>query len=168
MGRLARRLLALCSGASLLLCVWVCVTWAMSYASPRSLWKVGNHLDQGSWRVVCIDGRFVARTPRGVSQAENRATPNWSRDWLLFATGDTGPPSPTQPVDGVFIRTRWTSVPCWLPAGVFALLGALAVAAAQRRRSRAARVEANLCPACGYDLRATPARCPECGTLSTR
>ena len=34
-----------------------------------------------------------------------------------------------------------------------------------RRRRRAARAEAGLCPACGYDLRATPGQCPECGAV---
>ena len=44
--------------------------------------------------------------------------------------------------------------------------GYVAVIPLMRRRERAARVTAGLCPACGHDLRATPDRCPEGGTAA--
>ena len=71
------------------------------------------------------------------------------------------------------IRDRWHrrldvavgSVPWW---AVFAATGALpaawSAAAVRRRLRRRALQRRGLCHTCGYDLRATPGRCPECGT----
>ena len=53
-------------------------------------------------------------------------------------------------------------VPGWLPVAVLAAapLARQIVDARRRRRARSAR-----CARCGYDLRATPDRCPECGAI---
>ncbi len=67
--------------------------------------------------------------------------------------------------------TTWTSwFPTWevvVPhAAVAALLAVLSALAF--RQFRASRRHLGLCPSCGYDVRATPERCPECGFASVR
>jgi hypothetical protein len=50
--------------------------------------------------------------------------------------------------------------PCWMPA---MLLAAVPAWLSVRRLRRGRKIAAGLCAVCGYDLRATPDRCPECG-----
>jgi hypothetical protein len=57
---------------------------------------------------------------------------------------------------------RYAAVPLWAPTALFLLPGASWLIAFRRRRARY-RVARGLCGGCGYDLRATPGRCPECG-----
>jgi hypothetical protein len=72
------------------------------------------------------------------------------------------------------VRDRWhrlldvpvASQPHWaLTAGAAALPTAWLVAQVRRLAVRRRRSLRGLCPACGYDLRASPDRCPECGTV---
>src|SRR5262245_13435708 len=51
----------------------------------------------------------------------------------------------------------------WLPMALLAVMPGLSLNQVRKAR-RVARQ--GLCPKCGYDLRATPKRCPECGTAA--
>jgi len=57
----------------------------------------------------------------------------------------------------ILVPWRYFLVPTTLAAGVIVTVGTY------RWRRRSSRVSRGLCPRCGYDLRASPDRCPECG-----
>lgn len=55
-------------------------------------------------------------------------------------------------------------IPHWAFAAVTGSLATLVVRATLRRNRRQRWLRRNLCTQCGYDLRESPTRCPECGT----
>ena len=65
-------------------------------------------------------------------------------------------------------RARFYVTPLWAIALVTATMPLVVGMGWRRRWQAAARQLKGLCASCGYDLRATPDRCPECGTTSIR
>jgi hypothetical protein len=59
-------------------------------------------------------------------------------------------------------RFVWLNIPYWALIGVFALFPARRMFVWTQMAGRMRRGE---CIACGYNLRASPDRCPECGTV---
>ena len=66
-------------------------------------------------------------------------------------------PGAVRPTVNEYLMT----LPHWFIALLFAILPAWRFAATRRKP------DSSSCPQCGYDLRATPERCPECGTAFT-
>ena len=65
----------------------------------------------------------------------------------------------------IFLYARHLAIPMVYLAALFAVLPAGHFLRWRRRHRARRRIGAQLCPTCGYDLRATPGRCPECGAV---
>jgi hypothetical protein len=77
---------------------------------------------------------------------------------LGLALGRGRPPAVPGANASVYLRGWSLIVPDWLIASTFAAL------ALTLSRLRPSNRLAGLCATCGYDLRASPDRCPECGS----
>ena len=167
MPRLRRRLLNLLTGLSLLLCVAACALWVRSYFVGDA-WDWGTRTGRagvdscrGSLSVgrVEVPPAALATIPRGhlfiskpASQAASqRLKPAWSFAGFALAHVSIGG-----------MRATELHVPYWI-----VVLAAGVLPAVYLRRRFRVPPSTSTCRRCGYDLRATPQRCPECGTPSS-
>ena len=95
--------------------------------------------------------------------AHGPATATFSNDNLLNVLGFDRWSHPNLSVGNGTLVYRGVMVPCWFVQLLTALLPAWWLI---RRWRSHRRTQAGLCRVCGYDLRATPDRCPECGTAA--
>lgn len=166
MRRFPRILLNAAPTACLLLSAATVVLWARSYTANDAFTKVGN-----GWLATLASSRgFIRATlttdnPDTATPVEYRSIGGCHyRDETRLEFGSA--PRPSDWVGGyhglttVARRKRTAEFPTPLLAIITAIPAAAHGARATRRRRR---IAAGLCPACGYDLRATPSRCPECG-----
>lgn len=155
-----RRVFTASALLSALLFAWACWAWARSH-QPRHL-----VVEAGDGRLFLIfwespgqplnadfhPGADFARDAdvlwREVIHPVHRG---WERMGFGFARGHT----PSIPVVQII------AVPFWFIVTLTAVIPVAWLTAVRRRRSRARE---NRCMNCGYDLRASAERCPECGT----
>jgi hypothetical protein len=166
-----RRLLNLLVLLSLLLCVAACALWVRSYHWMDQLrWWLPRdtvlavYSDHG--RVYLAAARPLSHPKRGWEREARDVAGQpgvWERDAdasnysvsLLgfgYANADG--------VEGIADFLRLVTVPHGSLCLALAALPAARLARALRHRRHS---RAGLCLRCGYDLRATPGRCPECG-----
>jgi hypothetical protein len=180
-----RRLFPILSALSLLLFVAVCVLWVRSYwvagdlslnvvRHPTPDLRVGRayHI-----RFSCGEVRLAYWHDRGhpsLIQGKNPLLYWYSRPAEVFwrdersklaRIGFHSHGNNMALPSGLDVFNRFVTVPAWLPAFLLALLPCAWVTSHVRRNRR---LVGGHCPSCGYDLRATPERCPECGAAPTK
>jgi hypothetical protein len=173
-----RRLSTLATLLSLLLCVATCALWAptpfrsdtVGWAGwrdePNQLWHgFGLHSRRG----YVLAHYFVADKVRFDDPTHLDGN---QPDMLPHAFHHAW--APQTPPPSAFFRTRaihfprfhiyFVAAPHWAIAAPLAVAPLRRLILTLRHRRRRSNREGH-CRTCGYDLRATPARCPECGTL---
>jgi hypothetical protein len=161
---LKRRLFNLAAAVSLVLCVATVVFGVRSYWISDAVGRVGQV------KVICIDS-LVGSLHLGVTGADPENENPGPRPYYFYNTdncrGSLGVVSGGKVVRFAGrIDTKsgfgWIVVPHWFAALLLSALPLRWARVYQRLRGWASQ---GRCARCGYDLRATPERCPECGAV---
>jgi hypothetical protein len=163
-----RRLLNILAAISLLLCVATLALWVRSYWAADAVdWEGSNDiLGAGSQkgRILIVVTRNSGNVGDTGFQFQIGRSPNQLKfedefgndghEWLGFgyahiSAGET---------------ICLIMLPLWFICILFSLGPAIWLTLHLKHRRA---TDTNACPTCGYDLRATPDRCPECGTEVT-
>ena len=143
---------------SLLLCIGVIVLWARStrtITSPTQAdsFNVVHDVHYGHY-IWFISDRGRLAFCRQCGRDWHSPKPAFRILGLEYASSTVGQS---------YLKDLY--VPYWLLTTLTLILPTFCTIRWLRHRSTAHRQHAGLCPTCGYDLRATPNRCPECGTI---
>jgi hypothetical protein len=182
MRRLARRLFTLCSAVSLLIFVGLMVLWIRSYFVTDRIATCSSREEKDGWSYVTYtaveSGKGGVGFVRMMQGAPGEAFLEKQQERMRAGLPFHQRHEPTYPN----LRVQDAAAPRWgfkfgrirrkhdvdgyeAVVPIACLLVVFAIAPAfwlwrQRRTCDAI----GLCATCGYDLRASPERCPECGT----
>jgi hypothetical protein len=169
MKRLRRWLFGLIAAASALLCVTTAALWPRSYrVCDEIYWHQETTSGIRSANIDSVngelyltlyrpDGDLVVTDPH--QHLERRRWPAAARNLMGHALIGLG----YVPIFQSRLPSGSILISDWLIVTISALLPLLWIVQHVRQRPRA-----GCCQACGYDLRATPKRCPECGAVPAR
>ena len=162
-----RNLFNVAAWVSLVLCLAITAVWVRSYWRADSIGRIGQARCPG---IISMPGSLSFDITRA-DPGNERPGPRPYYYWVTSrATRQSGITVGDKRVRFWFhINARFgygfVIVPHWALAALLAVLPLL-----WWRRSRRGRLLLlrGCCGRCGYDLHATPDRCPECGTVAGR
>jgi hypothetical protein len=174
---------------SLLFCLAIAATWIRSYFSfseqleARHYRMVGQALRYSTFQLYLSKGAFqYGNAWYDISDARliNAMFPTGKSSWQ-FSCINLGGVLYFPPPNGSIAGTAFSytpalatkghvaqidaRVPYWVLVTPLSFLPILWIARFRRERARDRLNPSEFCIGCGYDLRATPDQCPECGVI---
>lgn len=173
------RAISIFAAVSALLLILAAGAWVGSFLGTRGIRYQTPLVSNGAWRVreyglFCGRGRWVGYRSQAVFYPGTEMPPHRTREWLVLPPVDVPTAIPAYTGTQSFLGFRyfhdpgwpgatWLVVPAWAPVALTAMLPIAWLVALRHVLLGRQRRQLGLCMHCGYNLKASRDRCPECG-----